>query len=296
MSNQGKAYLFALGTVGLWSTIATASKLTVGLIRPVELLLYSASVSTIVLFIVIVLQKKLPVLLSFGWRDWYISLLYGLINPFAYYLALFKAYELLPAQQAQIINYSWAITLTLLSIPILGQKVGKMQWVAILVSYSGVMVIATKGDLLGLHFEDPAGVGVALLSTILWALYWILNTKDKRDPIVGLFANFTCALPFILGYLGVTQGFRKIPLGGFAGSIYIGCFEMGVAFVMWLTAMKLTKSTARIANLIFIAPFLSLFMIHYLVGEQIYVSTIIGLFLVLAGLLLQTAVKGQDEA
>ena len=41
-------------------------------------------------------------------RDWQQSLLPGLLNPCLYYLVLFKAYELLPAQQAQALNYSWA--------------------------------------------------------------------------------------------------------------------------------------------------------------------------------------------
>lgn len=295
MNSQVKAYVFALVTVVLWSTIATASKLTVGLISPAELLFYSALVSSSVLFLVIIVQKKLTLLYSLTKREWGIALFYGFLNPFAYYLALFKAYELLPAQQAQIINYSWAITLTLLSIPILGQRVGKMQWLAILVSYLGVLVIATKGDLLGLNFEDPIGVGFALFSTVIWALYWLINIKDKRDPVVGLFANFTCALPLIVIYLGMVEGFRKIPAGGVLGAMYIGCFEMGIAFVFWLTALKLTSNTAKIANLIFISPFLSLFLIHYLVGEKIYRSTLVGLFLVLAGLLIQTAVKGRGS-
>jgi drug/metabolite transporter (DMT)-like permease len=288
MSNQRKAYIFALITVGLWSTVATVSKLSLRYLSPAELLLYACAVSSIVLFIILQAQRKLSDVLALSRQEWLTSIGFGLLNPFFYYLILFKAYDLLPAQQAQIINYTWAITLSLLSIPLLGQRVVGRQWLAIGVSYAGVLVIATRGELLALHFENPLGVGLALLSTLLWALYWILNTRDKRDPVLGLFLNFVCAFPFIFGYVIWTEGLRRVPLYGLAGAVYIGIFEMGVSFIFWLMAMKYTESTAKIANLIFIAPFASLFFIHFLVGEEIYPSTLVGLVLVMGGLAIQS--------
>lgn len=291
MKKQTKAYFFALITIGLWSTIASASKLTLNHISPAELLMFASAVSTVVLFIVVLMQNKLKVLFTLSKRELLTSIGFGVLNPFAYYLVLFKAYALLPAQQAQIINYTWAITLTLLSVPFLGQRVVGRQWLAIGVGYIGVLVIATKGELLSLHFEQPLGVGLALFSTIIWSLYWIFNTRDKRDPVVGLFLNFICALPMIVVYVFVTEGFRVVSVKGILGATYIGIFEMGVSFVLWLTAMKFTDNTAKIANLIFLAPFGSLVLIHFLVGEEIYTSTLLGLILVVAGLLIQALRK-----
>ena len=74
---------------------------------------------------------------------------------------------------------------------------------------------------------------------------------------------------------------------GLAGAAYIGAFEMGFTFVLWLMAMKLTNSTAKIANLIFLAPFVSLFLIWSILGEAIFPSTVLGLLLILLGLLIQ---------
>lgn len=298
MNNQRKAYVYALITVGLWSTIATASKLSLRSLSPGELLMYATFTSTVVLFLILIFQKKVRNLLILTRRDWLMSIQFGFLNPFLYYLILFQAYDLLPAQQAQIINYTWAITLTLLSIPVLGQKVRGMQWLAIGVGYLGVLIIATKGNVLALHFENPLGVGLALLSTVIWAVFWILNTRDKRDPVLGLFLNFVCAVPFIAGYVWFTAGFHPVALLGLAGAVYIGIFEMGVSFILWLMAMKLTDNTAKIANLIFIAPFTSLIFIHFLVGEEIYSSTLVGLVLVMSGLALQsfgTSAKGLEK-
>lgn len=291
MKNQTRAYLFGLVTVLLWSTVATASKLTLQYFTPAQMLLVAATVSTVVLFLLLWLEGKLQVVRSMTRRQWLLSLGFGLLNPFLYYLVLFQAYKLLPAQQAQIINYTWAITLSLLAVPFLKQKVTFRQWVAIAVSYCGVLVIATNGNILALRFENPTGVFLALLSTLIWAIYWLLNTKDDRDPILGLFLNFVCSIPFIAGYVFCVDGGIPLTSKGLLGGAYIGVFEMGVSFVLWLKALKYSTSAAKIANLIFIAPFTSLFFIHYLVGETIYSSTLVGLVLVLGGLILQALAK-----
>ena len=211
----------------------------------------------------------------------------GFLNPFLYYLLLFKAFDLLPAQEAQPLNYTWAITLSILAVPLLKQRMTLQDMVAILVSYSGVLVISTRGDLLGMQFSDPLGVALALASTIAWALYWIYNARDNRPPLAGLFLNFLCALPMISAYCLIYTDLRLPDLTGLLGATYIGCFEMGISFFLWLQALKHTESTARISNLIFISPFISLLLIHLLVGEEILPSTFAGLVLIVIGLVLQ---------
>ncbi|MGK0438826.1 MAG: drug/metabolite transporter (DMT)-like permease [Paracoccaceae bacterium] len=71
------------------------------------------------------------------------------------------------------------------------------------------------------------------------------------------------------------------------GGFYVGVFEMGLAFILWLKAMKLAENTAKIANLIFISPFLSLIFISVLLDEVILPSTLFGLCLIIAGLVVQ---------
>ena len=78
-------------------------------------------------------------------------------------------------------------------------------------------------------------------------------------------------------------GLRLPDWRGLAGAAYVGVFEMGLTFALWLTALKLTTSTARVANLIFLSPLVSLLLIHVLVGEAILASTYWGLGLILLG-------------
>jgi drug/metabolite transporter (DMT)-like permease len=80
----------------------------------------------------------------------------------------------------------------------------------------------------------------------------------------------------------------KIPgLKGILGAVYIGLFEMGVTFLLWLKALKLSKTTAHVANLIYLTPFLSLLVISIAVGEKILLSTVIGLVFIVGGIILQ---------
>jgi drug/metabolite transporter (DMT)-like permease len=177
--------------------------------------------------------------------------------------------------------------LTYLSIPLLGHKPKVSDLLAGLICYFGVLIIATKGDPLSLDFSNLYGVVLALLTTVIWALYWIYNTKIKVDPVVGLFSNFFVGLPLVLIYYLYMEDFSIPDIKGLFGAIYIGLFEMSITFMFWLSAMKLTQSTSKIANLIFIAPFMSLIFIYFLVGEQILLSTISGLVLIVIGLLVQ---------
>lgn len=294
LSQQGKAYAFGIAAVLCWSTVATAFKLSLQHLSPAQLLLYASLSSWLFLAAILVAKGRFKSAFSAPWQDYKYALFFGAINPFIYYLVLFQAYELLPAQEAQILNYSWALTLTLLAIPLLGHKLKLQEAIAALVCYSGVLVIATRGDVLGLKFSNLEGVAWALASTLLWALYWILNTRQKGDALTTLFLNFSCAVPMIIIYCAVTGELVTVPWQGVAGAIYVGIFEMGLSFIFWLTAMRLTNSTASIANLIFIAPILSLVIISVLLEEPILRSTIIGLVLILGGLLIQK-IKGKTK-
>ncbi|OZT84620.1 EamA family transporter [Vibrio sp. 03_296] len=294
--NEHRALGFGLSAVLLWSTVATAFKLTLAEFSPIQMLTVASVVSAMALLTICALQGKLTqISTTFLSNPWYYLLL-GLINPLAYYLILFKAYDLLPASQAQAINYSWAITLTLMAAMFLGQKIRKQDWVACVFSYVGVIVIATKGDLLGLSFESPVGVALALTSTLLWAGYWILNTKNQADPIVGVLLGFLVAIPFAIALTVIEgQSWGQISMHGWLAVTYVGLFEMGVTFVLWLSALKLTNNTARISNLIFASPFISLMLLSSIIGEEIHPTTLIGLMLIIAGLVIQQIKWGKRK-
>jgi len=67
---------------------------------------------------------------------------------------------------------------------------------------------------------------------------------------------------------------------------------MGLTFIVWLKALNYSPTTAQVSILIYLVPFLSLFFIKYLVGEEIHLTTIIGLTLILTGIITSRYNKG----
>ncbi len=70
---------------------------------------------------------------------------------------------------------------------------------------------------------------------------------------------------------------------------------MGITFVLWLSALKSTQNTARISNLIFISPFVSLLLLAYIIGESIHPSTLTGLVMIVIGLAVQQIKRKKAE-
>ena len=287
MGKQKRAYLCAFAAVLFWSTSASAFKISLRYLDVFSLLFYASITSTAAFFAYLLFSKKLNLLKALSKKDYIYSALLGFLNPFLYYAVLFKAYSILPAQEAQPLNFIWPITLVLLSIPLLNQKIKSKDILAIIISFAGVFVISTRGDILGFKFTSTTGVFLATGSSVIWALFWIYNVKDKRDEAVRLFLNFTFGSVFI--FLSMLLFARvEIPkLQGIFGAAYIGLFETGITFLLWLKALKLSKTTAHIANLVYLVPFLSLVVISFVVGEKILSSSIIGLIFIVGGIILQ---------
>jgi len=287
LQSARKAYLFALLAVLFWSTIPTAFKLGLEHSTSWQLLTGSTLVSTLVLGILTVSTGKFRSLFRFSKKDLVFSALMGLLNPVCYYLILFKAYSILPAQVAQPLNMIWPIVLVLLAIPILRQKISWLSLGAMLLSFSGVVLISMMG---GFGSQDPPyrlGIFLALSTSVIWALYFLYNTRDKQDPVIRLFLNFAFASFFLLlAGLFREQPFPIVPEAWYA-AIYVGVFEMGITFVLWLMAIRLAPKSDRISNLVYLAPFLNLLFASQILGEKIYVTTVFGIILLIAGIVIQ---------
>jgi drug/metabolite transporter (DMT)-like permease len=287
MEKQTRAYLCASAAVLSWATSASAFKISLRYTDVFSLLFYASITSTAAFFIYILISNKLRLLKGLSGKDYLYSVLLGFLNPFLYYAVLFKAYSILPAQEAQPLNFIWPITLVLLSIPLLRQKIKPRDILATFICFVGVFVISTRGDIFGFRFTNITGVILATGSSIIWALFWIYNVRDKRDEVVRLFLNFVfgSVLTFLLMVL--PGGMRTPNLPGLLGAVYVGLFEMGITFLLWLKALKLSKTTAHITNLIYMVPFLSLVLISFAVGEKILASTLVGLIFIVGGIILQ---------
>lgn len=297
MDKQVKAYSYTAVAVLLWSTVATAFKIALEEYDPAGLVFVAALTSTLSLLLVVVFGGKLHLLHKNLRKSLLKSAGMGLLNPFLYYLVLFEAYSLLPAQEAQPLNWTWPITLSLLSAVFLKQRLNRMAILAIMLSFCGVLLISTRGNVTSWQFTNWYGDLLAVGSSVLWALYWIFNLKDHRDVTIRLFLNFCFGTLYIFVLLSLSSSLNSDQhfLTGLFPSlkcslaaIWIGLFEMGLTFIVWLRALSLSRDSASVGIIAYLTPFISLIFIHFVLREEILTSSIIGLILIVAGIALKS--------
>lgn len=288
MNKAGKSYLYALIAIFFWATVPTAFKISLNELSVLQMLTIASVTSALILFAAVLYENKLRLLLSSGIGELVHSALLGLINPFIYYIILLNAYSLLPAQVAQPLNMIWPIILVFLSVPVLKQKIPAKSFIVLFISFIGVYVISSQGNLFNPGHSNIKGVILATGSSVFWAFYFIMNVLDKRDESVKLFLNFLFGSAYLLIAMGVTGGFNEtFTLKGIGASVYIGLFEMGITFLFWLKALQMATSTDKVSNLVYLAPFLSLIFVHFILGEKIYYTTLAGLLMIIIGILIQ---------
>jgi len=282
---QTKAYIFALTAVLLWSTVATAFKLALAIYDFFQVLFISSGVATFFLFIILILQKKLSLLFQIPKKERQKLVIAGLLNPFLYYIILFKAYSLLPAQIAQSLNYTWPIVLVIFSLIAFHQKLKPKTAISFLLGFLGVLIISFKGQPSLPPHTNFLGILLAIGSSLIWASFWIIKTTAKTDILVSLFVNFLIGFIASIATMFIFSSFPHYDNVSLAASIYAGLFEMGVTFLIWMLALKLSSSVAKISNLIFLSPFLSLIFISLILNEKILISTVTGLAVIIIGIL-----------
>ncbi len=284
MTNNSKAVLLGGVAVLSWATVATAFKIALMHLSVFNMLLVATVTAMLVYACMMTIERKWATLKSMP-KDVVIKTsLLGVVNPVAYYLVLFRAYDLLPAQMAQPLNYAWPIFLLVLLAVFNHEKIPGRKYIGMLISVSGVVCISLGGG--GVEGKVSVfGIFLALFSAVFWAAYWMLNNRlnGKVDATVALFLEFFAG-SVVLGIMGCFIGIEIDSLEGLLSGIYIGLFEMGIPFLTFGMALRITKNPALINQMCYLSPFLSLFLIAMVLGEKIAPATYVGLALIVVGL------------
>mgnify|MGYP000042833533 CR=1 FL=1 len=154
-------------------------------------------------------------------------------------VAGFYAFSRLPLAQAYAIFFAMPLLITLLAIPILGEKVGLRRGVAVVVGLLGVIIVLRPG-------QAELGLGhlAALSAAVTGALTSVIVRKvgeAERSavlmlyPMVGNFLAMGAALPFVyepmpVSHLGLMS---VIALFGFIGGLLtIKAYRMAPAVIV----------------------------------------------------------------
>lgn len=284
-SHQTKANCYALGTVLLWSTVSTAFKLALAKASVLLVLTYAMLLAACILFFYLLSKKELSLLFSLS-KKGFCSCIFLCFMLFIYYNCLFVGYTGLPVQIAQPINYAWTIMLAILGCLILKQPLKRREIFWIFFAFAGVLIISF-GNSSAMGESNAVSLFCIFLSTVLYALYWIYNTKNPLPGTIKLFLGFLGA-----GILGVItlclQGETLLlPKSALLPTCYIGLFELSIPFLLWDKAIYYTKNISKIAAIPLISPFFALLWANLILGEQIKYINIIGLLFIVCGIFMQ---------
>ena len=284
MTSETKSVLLASVAVICWATVATAFKIALSHLSVFNMLFVATATALVIFSVMMTLERKWGLLRRVPAKTLAFAAMLGILNPVAYYLLLFRAYDLLPAQIAQPLNYVWPVMLLVLLAVFGHKRIPAKKFIGMGLSIGGVVCISLGGG--GVEGSVSAGgIILALASASLWAAYWLLNNilKDKIDTTVTLFLGFLAGTA-VLATAGCIRGFELASQAGVLSGIYIGCFEMGVPFIAFGMALRITRNPALINQMCYLSPFLSLFLISAVLGERVVASTYFGLALIVAGL------------
>lgn len=154
-------------------------------------------------------------------------------------VAGFYAFSVLPLAQCYAIIFAMPILITLLAIPMLGEKVGIHRWMAIIIGLIGVVIVLRPGQVpfsLG-HLAALAAAGLGALTSVIVRKIG----HDERGVVLMLYpmvANFlfmAIALPFV--YIPVPAGhfgmmFAMSGLGLLGGLLIIAAYRRAPAIIV----------------------------------------------------------------
>lgn len=235
MSPNAKGALLSLLAFGIFSTHDVIVKILGGDYAPFQIVFFSVLLSFPLAMIMLMRDSKPGTLVPV--HPWWLALRTGAAVVTG--VSVFYAFTVLPLTQVYAIIFATPLLITILAIPVLGEKVRLRRWLAVLVGLAGVLVVLRPGST-----ELTLGHMAALVGAFGGATASIVVRKignEERTAVMLLYpmmANFVlmaCALPFVyqpmpiehLGLLAVIATFAWT-----AGRLVIAAYQIGEAAII----------------------------------------------------------------
>ena len=281
-----KNFILALSAVLIWSTTASLVKLLLSGIPNMEAMAISCGLSTIFLLAVNLITGKIKLMRSYSLKDYAVMAGLGFLGLFVYTVLYYFGIDNLTAQEACVLNYLWPIMLVVFSCIILKEKMTVMKAVAMICSFVGIVILSLGGG------EIPQGnAALGILSCIgcatCYGLFCVLNKKYDHDQSIAMMIMWgvTCVCSAILGPL--TEEWVAISWAELGGLAWLGIAINAIGYLVWAMSLAGSDNTAKIANLAYLTPFLSIIVSAVFLRESLKLNALIALVFIIGGILMQ---------
>lgn len=281
-----KSYIYASITIFIWSTIALVSDLLLKALSSMQVLAVSSLFAFLFLLALNAIKGNLKELKTMKPKDYLILLGLGAMGIFLYYFFFYFGMERLQdPDKSFIINYLWPLATVLFACVILKEKFTALKGIAILLSFFGV-VLTTTGGSLSMSGTQMIGALFCILAATAYGLFSVLNKRCNYNNYIAMmffyFATFLISGAYLL-----VQG-EPISLSGWQGLglAYNGICTYAIAYTFWAVALA-TGDTAKISNLAYMTPFLSMVWTGLYYQKLPDLFSILGLICIVGGILIQ---------
>mgnify|MGYP003293724301 CR=1 FL=1 len=289
-----KEYIYAGISIFLWSTTATVTKLLLGSLNSMQILAVSSSFAFIFLLILNLFKKKLSELKKYKIKDYLQIAGMGALGVFLYYLFLYLGTNKMLASQAFILNYLWPMMTVVFACIILKEKMTFRKILAIVLSFVGVIIVTANGNLLNIDNNTLIGALFCILAAISYGLFSVLNKYKGYDKYASMMLYYLTTFIICIIYLLITKTTINIGIGQAGGLLWSGIATSAIAFTTWALALQ-KGDTAKISNLAYITPFLSLVWTYFFLKENISIYSVLGLVVIVLGIFIQLKDKKVEK-
>jgi len=281
-----KEYMYAAISIFVWSTVATTTKLLLGNLNSMQILMVGNFFATTFLCVLNIATGRIKLLKTLRIRDFLRIFSLGFFGIFLYNLFLYSGIDRMLASQAFIINYLWPIMTVLFASIILKEKMTVRKAIAILLSFVGVVIVASDGSLQGFSAENISGALFCILAAVSYGLFSALNKKFGYDQFISMMLYYFTSFIIATGYVFLTKDYFTIGSVQIAGLAWVGICSSAVGYTCWALALRY-GNTVKISNLAYITPFLSLVWTFLLLKEPFSVYSFLGLLIIVLGIFIQ---------
>lgn len=290
-----KQYVYAIVTILIWATNATVVKAVLFDIPSLQALFISSFFGFFFQFLINTKNGLIKVMKTYSIKEYGQMIGLSFVGLFAYTALYYYGLDHLSAQVACVLNYLWPIMIVLFSCIILKEKMTVMKLVALGCSFLGIVILSI-GNVGKTGDNVVAGMLSCFVAAACYGFYVAMNKKyDFNQNIMNMVCWLTVSVSALI--LGVMTE-EWVPVHGmqWLGIIWIGVMVDAIAYLLWALAMQKSDTTAGIANLAYLVPFLSVVISAVFLSEEIQIQAILALVFIVGGILLQYFVeKKYDE-
>lgn len=282
-----KNYTYALITIFIWSTTAAVVKKILFDIPNLEALSVSSYFAFAFLMIINLKNGNITKMRRYCAKDYGIMCGLGFIGLFLYSALYYYGLSQLSSQEACILNYLWPMMLVIFSCIILKEKMTLMKAAAMICSFIGIIILSA-GNSESSNGNIVVGMISCIVAAACYGIFSVFNKKMDYDQSISMMMNWlvvaVCAM--ISGMM--TENWAMIRGMKWLGILWLGIVIDAIAYLLWALALKDAENTAKIANLAYVIPFLSLIFSAALLKETIEIRIFAALVFIIGGVLVQS--------